>query len=351
MAKENGSTDLATQLMENRETSNEEHHAANESGEDSAAGQNAGDTGTPDGTDDTNTNNDEEEDVTVTEDSEEDEDALGTGTDDETDGDTGDNKGQEDDEGKKKDPHQETADDRLQKVLDDNKDLKDQLVALEAKFDKQQVENQPLPYIDVDMNQVETKIRELQDKAEGLRVDGKLFEAGKVNREINQIYEQLEANDKAKEKYLSEKDASKGEVDAGQAHLNQLTDAANFYRDENKIPLELWDKMGIFFTEAIQKDKVLLAEFQDRSEKSPIGAIKWAHEYSTKHMSGKNENLRDKKNTGKKKQVGNAGGETASTAVSKSVKSASEKAHKTGKTDDVAGLLHQMRINSNKSEE
>lgn len=228
--------------------------------------------------------------------------------------------------------HKKNAQDRIQQLANEKRELANEkrelaerLGLLESQFAKQQEEKPD--FFDVDMDKVNSYIQTTTDQIEEYKLEGNYLAARKLEANIIKIIGDLEANDKKREAYLERQNKSKTATTASQERLQKLDNAAEFYRENQKIDKPVWDKMGTWFAEQCQKDPVLGREFAERVEKGEIGAIRFAHEYATKNMGAKERAAIEAKNTNKEKAAAASpipGGKSAPVDLSKALAKATE---------------------------
>ena len=195
--------------------------------------------------------------------------------------------------------HKKNAQDRIQQLANEKRELAERLERLESQFAKQQ-EDRP-DYVDVDMERVNSYIEATQDKIVELGLEGKHLEAKKLDLSITKLINDIEENEAKKAAFLERQGKSKTEATAVNQRLQKLDDAAKFYRENQKIDQPVWDKMGQWFAEQCKSDPTLGREFAERVEKGEIGAIRWAHDYSIKNMGAKELAAINNKNINKQK--------------------------------------------------
>lgn len=233
--------------------------------------------------------------------------------------------GEEDQAEKGKPDHKKGAQERIQQLANEKRELAERIERLESQFAKQQEEKPD--FVDVDMDRVNAYIQNANDQIEELKLEGNFLAAKKLEANVTKIINDLEENDKKRAAYLDRQNKSKATVTASQERLQKLDNAAEFYRENQKIDKPVWDKMGAWFAEQCQKDPVLGREFAERVEKGEIGAIRWAHDYTTKNMGVKERAAIATKNTNKEKAAAASpipGGKSAPVDLSKALEKAKE---------------------------
>lgn len=222
-------------------------------------------------------------------------------------------------------PAHKNAQDRIQELANKNREQAERLERLESMFAKQQEEKPD--YVDVDLVAVNNYLQTTTDRIEELKLDGNYLEAKKLETAIAKLINDLDENDKKRDAFFKRQNEKKADTDVSTARLTKLDNAAEFYRENSKIDKAVWDKMGAWFAGECQKDPVLGREFAERVEKGEIGAIRWAHEYTTKNMGAKERAAIDNKETNKQKAAGAApspGGKPAPVDLSKELAKATE---------------------------
>lgn len=233
--------------------------------------------------------------------------------------------GEEEQDQKGKPDHKKGAQDRIQQLANEKRELAERLERLESQFARQQEEKPD--FVDVDIEKVNAYIQNASDQIEELKLEGNYIAAKKLELNVAKIISDIEENDKKKAAYFDKQSKTKTVETAAQERLTKLDQAAEFYRTNMKIEPAVWDKMGTWFAEQCQKNPVLGREFSERVEKGEIGAIRWAHEYTTQNMGVKERAAIDNKNTNKTKAAAfspTPGGKSAPIDLSKALAKATE---------------------------
>lgn len=231
--------------------------------------------------------------------------------------------GEEEEKGKP--DHKKNAQDRIQQLANEKRELAERLQRLESQFAKSQEEKPD--FVEVDMDKVNAYIQNTSDKIEELKLEGQFLAAKKLENSITKLIADLEENDKKREAYLQRMAEGKTSENTFQERLKTLDEAAEFYRSNQKIEQAVWDKMGAWFAEQCQADPVLGREFAEQSERSAIGAIRWAHEYTSKNMGARERAAIETKKTNKDKAAAAAptpGGKPSPVDLAKALEKAKE---------------------------
>ena len=232
--------------------------------------------------------------------------------------------GEETDEGKP--DHKKNAQERIQQLANEKREMAERLAKLEQQFAKQQEEKPD--FVEIDMDKVNAYIAETTDKIETVKLEGNFLAAKKLEIQIAKLISDIDSNDEKKAAYLERQNKTKGAETAVTETLQKLDNAAEFYRSQLKIEKPVWEKMGTWFSEQCKSDPLLGAEFQEQIEKSAIGAIRWAHEYTTKNMGANAAATIDKKNKNKQTAAAaspSASGKQSPVDLSKALATAKEK--------------------------
>ena len=198
---------------------------------------------------------------------------------------------------KGKPDHKKGAQERIQELANKNRELSDKMAALEAKFDKEQAEKPD--FIEPDMAAVNAWLEETDGKIAEFKLSGDFVSAKKLEQAQNKLLADLEENDKKKTAYQERQGKVKTAETAQTEFLGGLKTAEEMYRAEMGIDPAVWTKMGEWFAEQLKEKKTLVTEFTDLGKKSPISAIRFAHEYTIKNMGVKEKASIDKKNKDK----------------------------------------------------
>lgn len=196
---------------------------------------------------------------------------------------------------KEKPDHKKNAQDRIQQLANEKRELADRLARLEAQFSKQEQEKPD--FVEVDMASVNAWFEQTTEQIQTYQLEGNYLAAKKL--ELNQVnvLKDLEANEAKRQAWLDRQKTAKNNEDEGSKILAEVDRAAEFYRDANKIDSAVWDKMGNWFRAQCESDPILGREFAERVEtQSKMAAIRWAHEYTTEHMGVDAKKAIDKKN-------------------------------------------------------
>jgi len=233
--------------------------------------------------------------------------------------------GEEDQEDRGKPDHKKGAAARIHQLANEKRELAERLERLESQFAKQQ-EDKP-DYLDVDIEKVNAYIQNASDQIDEFKLEGNYIAAKKLELAVAKIISDIEENDKKKAAFI-EKQTKRGAAESiGQERLNKLDQAASFYRENAKIEPEVWDKMGVWFAAECQKDPVLGREFAEQVEKGAIGAIRWAHDYTTKNMGVQAKASIDNKNNNKTRTAAlspTPGGKSSPVDLTKALAKATE---------------------------
>lgn len=222
--------------------------------------------------------------------------------------------------------HKKNAQDRIQQLANEKRELAARLEKLEQQFAK--TEQEKPDFFDVDMDKINTYIQQTSDQIDEFKLEGNYLAAKKLELAQAKLLADLELNDQKRLAYLDRQGSNKTTETAQQAKLTTLDNAATFYRVNLKIEPAVWDKMGTWFAEQCHKDPILGAEFAEKVEKGAIGAIKWAHDYTVKNMGIKEKSAIDAKNKNKQTASGAApksgSGKTSTVDLSKALEKAKE---------------------------
>ncbi len=198
---------------------------------------------------------------------------------------------------KGKPDHKKGAQDRIQQLANEKRELAARLARLEAQFNKQQEEKPD--FIEPDMDKVNAWLQNTYDQIEEYRLAGDYLAVEKLQRAKDKLISDLEENDKKRTAYMERQGKSKTAESEQVQFLNSLKSAEEMYREEMGIDPDIWTKQGEWFAAELGKSKVLVKEFSDLGKKSPISAIRFAHEYTLKNMGIDAQKTKDTKNQNK----------------------------------------------------
>lgn len=240
--------------------------------------------------------------------------------------------GQEAEEGEEgegeeaKGPKKLTAQERIQQLANATREAKEEAeraraeaAEIKAAFQKAEEERQAATknFVDIDFDKVNADIAAKMEQIEELRLEGTVdsrIKARAIEREIARLEEAIEVNEKEKARYQQEQEQAQKASAQRQAQLDGFGRAAEFYREQSKIPPEVWDAGGKWVTQQFEKDPVLAAEFRDRFEtQGAIPTIKWLHKLAQEGMGKEAEDAKKAKEKAKEQHAGGASAATAAT--------------------------------------
>lgn len=216
-------------------------------------------------------------------------------------------------------PKKLTANERIQQLVAEKNALKDQLSetatriqALEDQF-KAKVETQQPDYIEITpdvtvrINDHLAHLRQQQAEAEQ---SGNYLAAVQAQKEIEQIYNGLQENENRRQQAaLKQQEAAKGNQIA-----QALDQRAEFYRQANNIPAEVWHEGGNWFTKQCETDPILRQKFVDLVHfGSPMAAIEFAANYVQQNMSAPADKAKAQREQAKSKVPSGGGNSSAAT--------------------------------------
>lgn len=212
---------------------------------------------------------------------------------------------------------EETDEQRKQKALlakaQDEKrkrqEAEKRIEALEKRF--QEAEERAKGPQPLDEHRLNDYFGELRDEIDTLRLSGKHLEAEQKELQRDKlINEYIKYKDDLTKHQKTQTTAQQNQQKAQQL-AQQIDGAAEFYAQENKIPQEVFIQMGKKWQEVVQSDQLRARKFWETAHyQGPVAAIEYAHrevksimEQETKEV----ESVKEKKETGKEKQVGGGG--------------------------------------------
>jgi hypothetical protein len=204
-------------------------------------------------------------------------------------------------------PPKVPANERIQQEIERRKAAEQRAAELEAKF-KQNHPPQEVPFVRIDVGKFEEHLTGLRDQAEELRLEGKPLEAARKEREILRLTDAYEENERLQQEWDEKQKRQKAGVEAEKTFIQRLDQTADFYREQHQIPKETWDAAGNWLAKEFEAKPDLLQEFRERSQTSPMAAVRWAHEYVEKNMGAPAAESKESKEEGKKALPGGKGG-------------------------------------------
>lgn len=209
-----------------------------------------------------------------------------------------------------------SANERIQQLVEernkDREELTGQLTEAQQKIadlEKRFIQTQePAPFIDVDYDKINAHIAETSAAIEELKASGNALEARKLEKYLDNLVSDVEDNDQKRKEFEAQSTANQTERQALNKRIDTLGQAADFYRDQMKIPAPTWDLMGKLFADACAKDPILGREFAERADtQSPVATVRWAHEYTKTHLVKDTASAAQKKNEAKEKSASVSG--------------------------------------------
>jgi hypothetical protein len=137
--------------------------------------------------------------------------------------------------------------------------------------------------------QAEIKELESEIDLEGDDVDdAKIDELLKKQKTVTQALAALDENEARRVAWENRRTQQAHELDEGTAARKRLDDTAEVYRKEMKIEEPSWLKMGEWFKNIVTTNELVNREFNDSYRRGgDVAAIRFAHEYTLKHMGQK----------------------------------------------------------------
>lgn len=213
--------------------------------------------------------------------------------------------GEEDDQKGK--PGKKGAQERIQQLANEKRELADQLKALEQRIAanearmKDAAEDKP-DFKVYPREQINAWLKHINEKIDEAELDGDLLAAEELREQKSAGMANIKAEE-AKKKAWEERQGQKKNQTADSAKAREDFDkTAELYRQEVKVDLPTWEKMGKWFEGQINANPLLMAEFNDTFDRSgKVAAIRFAHQYTVKHMGAAAKTAIDKKTTAKDK--------------------------------------------------
>lgn len=223
-------------------------------------------------------------------------------------------------------PKKQTAEERKAQLQKEIQDLANQRRELKESLEKELVEKIQLelskqkeetpPYIEIDWDRLNDHIAAELKVIDDLKDEGKAAEALFKQRQLEKLYDQVEANEKLRTDWEAKKMASEAET-LKLTKLNQeIAQASDLVRKAMSVSEEEWKLGETWFLEKRRTDPLVDAQYRELVfNKGPTHALKWAHDYVVENMGAKAKQEKQKREEGKKKIVG--GSSSSSEAMSK----------------------------------
>lgn len=213
--------------------------------------------------------------------------------------------------------HQKPANERIQELANKSRELEAKLAAQEAanrelaeKFEATRKAAQaPAP---IDERALAEYLTEADNQVETFKYEGKVLEAKLLQRKIDKLLDDVEAH-KAKVAEWEKTSTSQQTTERqAQEALKALDDAARFFAEQKKIPMDVMEKGAAQWAEMRRADPILDRQYAEVWQRQgEIAAISFAYEHLTKAQEAEAAKLKaekDKKDTGK---AGLGGGQSA----------------------------------------
>jgi hypothetical protein len=201
--------------------------------------------------------------------------------------------GDEENEPKKK----LTAQERIQQLANERREERERADRIEAELTtvrqkaetlerefRARQETQAVPeYIEVTeqvLYQVNQRLAQLAETKTNAELQGNYLQGIAAQKEIDAIYQGLQENAKRAEKAQQIQQAQ------SQQHstIAALDERAEFFRQQNNIPADVWNEGGNWFAKQCETDGVLGKEFVEIAQYSgPMAAIRFAADYTARN--------------------------------------------------------------------
>jgi hypothetical protein len=198
------------------------------------------------------------------------------------------------DEEGEEEPKKLSVEDRFKELTDLNKAQAAQIAELEKKF-QEKVQVETVDYVEISQEKVDVHVAKLKDEADELKAAGKITDAARKERELFRFLDMLDENEKKRQDYLGRTTPNEEQI----AAAKKVDEAAEFYREHHKIPKDVWAASAKTFVAMINADPILMQEYTERVQVSPISAITWAHGLVKKALAS-NDAEREKREKAKK---------------------------------------------------
>lgn len=184
-----------------------------------------------------------------------------------------------------KQPHQTTASERIQQLINERKASDAKLAELEAKFNAIQQPAEAKPdFYEVDMNALNAHVGNTLDQIDALRLEGRHIEALQLQDGLASLKTDLQQNE-AKKAAWQEKQQTQQRMASRDAEIDAgIQKAAEFVRLQHNITPEAWKVAEDFFGNALKADPMLYAQYAELAVIRPVAALLFAKDYCEKHM-------------------------------------------------------------------
>ncbi len=223
-------------------------------------------------------------------------------------------------------PKKQTAEERKAQLQKEIQDLANQRRELKEGLERELVEKIQLeiskqkeevpPYVEVDWDRLNDHIAAELKVIDDLKDDGKAAEALFKQRQLEKLYDQVEANEKLRTDWETKKMASEAENQKLTKINQEIAQASDLVRKAMNVGEEEWKLGENWFLNKRRTDPLVDAQYRELIfNKGPTHALKWAHDYVIENMGVKAKQEKQKREEGKKKTVG--GSSSSSEAISK----------------------------------
>lgn len=202
---------------------------------------------------------------------------------------------------------------RADRIEAELKAVQEKAATLEKEFLAKQAEKAP-DYIEINdavLEQVNARLGQLAEAKNNAELSGNYLQGIAAQKEIDAIYEGLKQNAARMEKAK----AIQAEQGKQQQIISALDERAEFYRQQNNIPADVWQESGQWFANQCETDKVLGAQFLEiATYNGPMAAVRFAAEYTKNNMPQKASEATKAKEAAKSALPGGTGKPAPSSA-------------------------------------
>ena len=234
----------------------------------------------------------------------------------------------------------QTAQERIQQLANEKRELKERLDRLESEFQEQKTR---APKVDED--RLNNYLGELRDEIDTLRLEGKHLEADLKERQRNGLLDEYEKWQKQSKEEAARQQQQQLTKSQSEQLSRDLDDAAMFYARSKGIPEAAMDEMGKEWSEIIQADQLTARKFWEIAQKQgPVTAIEFAHDKVTaqrERVKDKAVETKEQKEQAKEKTV--SVGAKHTNEPSENYKKLLAKAKRSGSDDDWAAVFAAKR--------
>lgn len=193
------------------------------------------------------------------------------------------------------------AQERIQQEIAKRKQVEERLSRIEAQLQAKLQAEAPPP--DIDVERLNGWLAQTREQIEDMRLEGRHLEADLLEDQRRTVLAEFKAHQQKAQQYQSEQAKRQQEEAQYVARLQSLDQAAELYRQEMKIPEEVWNKGAEQWHSILAQNPLLDRQYWDIwNRQGDVAAIKFAHDHMTKVQAEEAKKLQEakaKKDAGK----------------------------------------------------